>query len=113
MNTVNTETRTILWTGESGSKYSYSIYKIGTDFNDIAGNYVYAKETKPKSWSPVYIGQTNSLKNRLSSHEKESCAIRNGATPIHVHTNSSEVSRLNEEEDLIFKWKPSCNEQLI
>jgi hypothetical protein len=113
MNSTTTEARTILWTGQSGSKYKYSIYKIGTNFKDIAGNYVYAQETKPNSWSPKYIGQTNSLKNRLSNHEKESCAIRNGATHIHVHANSSEVSRLSEEKDLVVNWKPPCNEQLI
>jgi predicted GIY-YIG superfamily endonuclease len=113
MNTTTTEARTILWPGQSGNKYNYSIYEIGTNFNDVAGNYVYAEETKPNSWSPKYFGQTNNLKNRLSNHEKETCATRNGATHIHVHANSSETSRLSEEKDLIVNWKPPCNEQLI
>ena len=100
----------INWEGASGSKYGYWIYKIGTTFKDAPGNYIYAKETRPGYWSPVYIGQTSSLANRLADHEKEACATRNGATHIHAHTGSdSEQVRRAEERDLIDKWDPVCN----
>lgn len=107
------EEATIAWTGKSGKKYNYWIHPIGTEFKDSPGNYIFAKETHPGHWTPVYIGQTNSLKTRLSNHEKESCAKRHGATHIHAHTSGSEQSRLEEEEDLITHWKPPCNDQHV
>jgi predicted GIY-YIG superfamily endonuclease len=100
----------IYWEGESGAKYGYWIHPIETDFKDAPGNYIYAKETEPHRWRPVYIGQTSSLKDRLADHEKEMCAKDNGATHIHAHTASDDESkRLAEEADLIGKWNPVCN----
>lgn len=108
-----TEKPTILWPGKSGNTYKYWIYPIGTEFVDSPGNYIFAKETQPGHWAPIYIGQTNSLKTRLANHEKESCARRNGATHIHAHTSGDESSRLAEEKDLITRWQPPCNDQLV
>lgn len=105
------EEKTILWPGKSGEKYKYWIHLIGTEFKDISGNYIFAKETSPGKWWPVYIGQTNSLSTRLSHHEKEACAKNNGATHIHAHTSGNEATRLAEEKDLIVNWTPVCNEQ--
>ena len=102
---------TIMWPGKSGKEYKYWIYPIGASFKDAPGNYIFAKESKPGHWLPVYIGQTNSLSTRLANHEKESCAKRNGATHIHAHLNEREADRLAEEKDLILRWKPPCNEQ--
>jgi len=108
-----TEAQTIMWPGKSGKEYQYWIHPINADFKDSAGNYIFAKETSPGRWSPIYIGQTNSLKTRLYDHEKEACAKRNGATHIHAHTSGGEDARRAEEKDLITRWKPPCNEQLV
>ena len=103
----------IEYKGQSGRMYEYLIYPIGTSFKDIPGNYIFAKETSPTKWWPVYIGQTSSLQNRLADHEKEACAKRNGATHVHVHaSSSSEAERKAEESDLIANYKPACNEQM-
>lgn len=108
------EAATIKWPGLSGTEYTYWIYTIDTTFSETPGNYIFAKESSPRKWSPVYIGQTKSLADRLSDHEKEGCAIRNGATHIHVHkTKGGEAVRKAEERDLIIRWKPPCNEQLV
>lgn len=105
---------TINWPGKSGTQYQYWIYPIDTSFKEAAGNYIFAKQTKPEYWAPCYIGQTENLNQRLGNHEKEACAKRNGATHIHVHANSGgEQARKKEEKDLIFKWQPPCNEQLV
>lgn len=100
---------TIIWSGQSGSEYKYWIYKIDTPFNDVSGNYIFAYESSPHQWKPVYIGQTENLKDRLDDHEKEVCAKRNLATHIHTHTNPNKDSRLAEETDLIRLWNPVCN----
>ena len=99
----------IKWKGASGETYNYWIYQIGENFKDKPGNYIYAKETNPQSWRPVYIGQTSSLSERLADHEKEACATRNGATHIHAHTSGELRLRRAEEDDLIEKWDPVCN----
>lgn len=70
----------IYWSGESGKEYGYWIHKIGTSFKDEQVNYIYAKETEPGRWRPMYVGQTSSLADRLADHEKEACAKPNGAT---------------------------------
>lgn len=100
----------IYWEGKSGKTYGYWIHPIGTAFKDEPGNYVFAKETQPRRWRPLYIGQTSSLRDRLADHEKEACAKRNGATHIHAHVNTAgEDARRVEESDLIQKWSPVCN----
>lgn len=100
----------IRWKGASGKSYDYWIHPIGENFKDEPGNYIYAKETEPGRWRPVYIGQTSSLSERLANHEKEACAARNGATHIHAHTTpGGERIRRAEEDDLIENWGPVCN----
>ena len=102
----------ISWRGQSGADYTYWVYPIGTSFKEEAGNYIFAKETRPGSWTACYIGQTANLNQRLENHEKEDCAKRDGATHIHAHLNSSgESARKDEEKDLILRWAPPCNEQ--
>ena len=101
-----------LWEGESGKTYKYWIFEIGTSFKDEPGNYIFAKRINYGQWLPVYIGETDSLVNRIPNHEKLPCVERNGGTHIHVHINSSdEEIRCSEEVDLIKKWSPSCNKE--
>ena len=79
---------------------------------DAPGNYIYAKETSPGTWRPLYIGQTGSLRKRLASHEKEISATRWGATHIHVHLSSQDDDvRQLEEADLIARFNPPLNVQ--
>jgi len=103
---------TFFWEGESGKTYKYGVYKISASFEDQPGNYIFTKETYSGRWLPVYIGETDSLANRLPNHEKLPCVERNGGTHIHVHISSSdEEIRRSEEVDLIKKWDPPCNKE--
>lgn len=104
--------QTIKWPGASGSEYKYWIHPIGTSFDDGPGNYIFAKETSPGRWTPVYIGETESLKDRLSNHEKMPCVRLNGGTHVHAHTSSADVKiRRAEESDLIKLWDSPCNKE--
>ena len=103
---------TTLWPGASGAQYRYWIHKIGTSFKDSPGNYVFAKKTSPGHWTPIYIGETESLKDRLSDHEKMPCIKRNGGTHIHAHLTCSDADASRaEESDLLEKWDPPCNKE--
>jgi len=77
------------------------------------GNYIFAAPDSAGEWFALYIGQSSDLGDRLSNHEKEEYAIKNGATHIHAHINSrGEQARLDEEEDLIKHHLPLCNKRL-
>ena len=98
------------WTGKSGTKYHYTIYEIGGDWNDIPGNYIFAKETSLRNWTPLYIGETESFKDRLPNHNELPCIQRNGGTHIHARTNRSNDARLKEEADLLANYTTPCND---
>ena len=97
------------WTGKSGV-YQYEVHPVGQEFPAVAGNYIFAKETPPGWWSPIYIGRTANLSERFDGHHKMPCIRANGATHIHIHWNNGDAQmRLDEEADLIAKHNPPCN----
>jgi hypothetical protein len=100
---------TCIWTGKSGTKYEYTIYAIDTTWNDVAGNYIFAKQLPSGLWEALYIGQTDSFANRLPNHEALPCVRRNGGTHVHAHTNTNKEARLAEEKDLLDNHNPPCN----
>jgi hypothetical protein len=99
-----------IWTGASDTKYEFTIYSMDTDWNDVPGNYIYAKRsTEPSVWLAVYIGQTESFKERLPNHNELPCIKRNGGTHVHAHINRDEKARLAEEKDLLANHTTPCN----
>jgi len=101
--------KTCEWTGASGKKYLYNIYEIDTEWNDVPGNYIFAKETSPHKWKAVYIGETESFKERLPNHNESPCIERNEGTHIHARINLDRNSRLAEESDLLENNQTPCN----
>lgn len=97
------------WTGASGKEYLYDIYPIGTNWNDVPGNYIFAYESSPLIWTPVYIGETESFKDRLPNHNELPCIKHNGGTHIHAHINEDSQARLAEESDLLSNYTTPCN----
>jgi len=101
----------IYWKDKSRTSHRFWIYPRGTKFNEpCPGIYIYARETSPHKWIPIYIGQTENVNVGLTDHEQE-CVYRNGATHVHVTIVTSEKSRLAITNDLIEQWKPVCNTQ--
>ena len=103
---------TINWNGKSGNSYEYTIYNRTTAFKPVAGNYVFAKESRPGHWTPIYFGETGDLSSRFLDHHQNDCIDKHGATHIHVHSNSAgRQARLDEETDLRAQWSTPCNKQ--
>jgi len=103
---------TVMWAGASGKQYKYWVSDMDVSFKDEPGNYIFAKETSGGRWSAIYIGETESLKKRLSDHEKLPCVKQYGGTHIHNHTNpGGEKVRKAEETDLLAKRDPPCNKE--
>ncbi|NQV36493.1 MAG: hypothetical protein HQ509_00630 [Candidatus Marinimicrobia bacterium] len=102
----------LMWPGVSGKEYKYWIASIDSLYKDEPGNYIFAKETSPGQWTPIYIGETESLLDRLSNHDKLPCVKRHGGTHIHTHTTTGgQAVRRVEESDLLAKWDPPCNKE--
>ena len=103
------------WYGKSGTGYTYNVYDLGPGWNDVPGNYIFAKTISTKDgpkWTAIYIGETDSFKNRLGGdHEKWDRALRYGMTHVHAHTGStSRDVRRREEADLLAICNPPCND---
>lgn len=98
-----------IWKGQSGKRYTYNVWSTNGTWNDVPGNYIFARRTT-NGWVAAYIGQTKSFKTRLPRHEEWTCAKRNGATHVHARVNrGGEAARKTEEKDLVARYKPPCN----
>ena len=100
--------------GKTGS-YKFKVYLIDTTFNAIGAVYIFTKRTEDASGAGthklIYIGQTDSLADRIPNHAKWPCFRRKGANCICVHADDSEESRLGKEADLLAAHSTPCNEQ--
>jgi hypothetical protein len=108
------ETPTIYWKGKSGESYKYWILPldVGRNLKPEPGNYIFARESEPRTWDPIYVGETSDLSKRLDAHSKDDCISRNGATHIHAHVNIfGDQARHDEESDIRHFYSPNCNKQ--
>lgn len=105
----------LVWRGESGTEYTYWLYPRGTNFDGkTPGNFIFAKQTSPGRFVPVYIGHSNDVNAGVSNPKKKGCIDLNGATHLHVHTSSADLfERIREVDDLVARWNPPCNEPKI
>lgn len=102
----------VVWTGKSGTEYSYWIHSKDTKFEDeVPANYIYAV-SGTTGWIAIYVGETGDISDRpLDTHHKKGCIESNGATHIHVHKSSNdEDTRRAEEADLVANYNPPCND---
>ena len=101
---------TVTFTGSSSEKYDFTAYTTDTAFNEVGAVYIFTKRENSR-YTPLYIGQTDNLKERIPNHEKWPCVRRNGVNSICVLSDSSQSSRLQTESDLLDKRNPPCNAQ--
>ncbi len=93
--------------------YDFTVYVPNTTWNDVAGVYIFSGINPQNQWVALYVGQTDSFRNRIPSHEKWSPAVRAGATHVHARAESLEATRLAIERELIQAFQPSLNSQMI
>jgi len=72
-----------VWTGQSGQNYRYTVYMFGTVFGPGPANHIFAHETRPNQFMPIYIGQTDDLSEPFDNHVAPSVPIssRSGIRP--------------------------------
>lgn len=99
--------------GASGTQYEFEVYPWGTVFNAVGAVYAVLRENPPQqNYFILYIGKTESLKDRFVDHHKQDCFDRNGKTHVGVKVVSTEVERTKIETDLLSNYSTSCNEKI-
>ena len=92
-----------------GHEFSVHDYDTTPDWPDVGGIYIFAKRTLIGPWQALYVGETESFKNRpLANHEKWPAAVGLGATHVHIR-NEGMVGREALEVHLIQKYDPPLN----
>jgi len=102
------------WPGNSGTTYTFDVYEMSTDWNDVPGIYIFAKEIQSGSWKAIYVGETGSFKTRMTtSHGEWLNALLEGVTHVHAMVDhSGSNGRLAIEDDLILSLRPPLNQKL-
>jgi len=104
---------TVIFQGRSGNRYEFDVWPIDQDFNDVGTVYAVTLRSENNQGGYghdiIYVGQTDDLKARFSSHHKASCFTRHKANCICTHRDNDEDSRLGKESDLVDLHKPVCN----
>jgi excinuclease UvrABC nuclease subunit len=87
----------------------FSVHQHNENWNNVGGIYIFTGLTQQNQWAPLYIGQTDSLSNRIPQHEQWTPAVRLGATHVHVMTVSQQAMRDKIEKELIQNFQPRLN----
>jgi hypothetical protein len=100
--------------GASGTKYQFDVYTKDTTFNDNVDCVYYVSKRTTKIdvsgyHTAIYVGETGDLKERFTTHHKQSCFDSHAYNCISVHLESSSSKRLDKETDLVDALNPSCN----
>lgn len=105
----------VTWHGASKTPYTFEVYPDGTAFNPVSAVYILCREVSPGSWEALYVGETQSLQQRLTigamNHDGYRRAKLAGMTHIAVHVVNGETQRLRIETDLRHGLNPVANRQ--
>jgi len=100
-------------TGISGRTYRFGVFPLDADFRNMGAVYVFAHRSVDPSGQerhhPVYVGQTDELGDRLSSHRGWLPVTQNKANCVCIHLDWNERLRTQIESDLIGYYQPPCN----
>ena len=112
---LNNTQETITVQGES-KKYTFQLFKKGTSFNALAGIYIFYREYGENNWIRIYIGETESFKDRIgdnfSQHHQYHCIVSKQYTHIAaLEVKGGKQSRLNIETDIRHFKQGLCNDQ--
>ena len=92
--------------------YEFTIYSPNTKWNDVAGVYIFCGVNSQNRWVAIYVGQTDSFRDRMPSHEQWTPSVRLGATHIHALAVPRAADRDAIEGELIGACEPRLNTQL-
>lgn len=90
--------------------YNFEVYDPSqTTWNDYPGVYVFAGINPVNQWVPLYVGQADSFRNRIPSHERWTQAAQMGATHVLAITVPQVAIRDGLERGMIATFQPALN----
>lgn len=104
----------IVFIGEIGIKYNFTIYPKDTSFYNVSAVYIFTNrhlDGNTYIHTPLYIGESGQLGSRIAKHEKWPCVTKHGCTHICIMQINGEDARIRVETDLIHNYDPVCNKQ--
>jgi hypothetical protein len=107
---------TVNWTGLSGQTYEFSVYELAVHFKPLPAVYVLAKLGHGSRFEALYVGEAESLEDRLNTcraqHDGFQRALKMGVTHICARlVSNGAAERLRIETDLRHALNPPCNAQ--
>ena len=107
---------TLTLKGASGTKYEFDVHSADANWKDgIACVYYVSRRTVSQdgtgSHDRIYVGETDNLKERHSSHHRQKCFEQNGYNCISIFRASNAEARRRIERDLIDSLDPPCNRE--
>lgn len=81
----------------------------GAKWNAVPGLYIFAGTNPAGEWYPLYIGQAESLAERIPTHERWQEARQLGATHVHALVVRDKAQRCAAEAELIRAYQPRLN----
>lgn len=82
-------------------------------WRDVGGVYIFSGIDHQNGWwEPLYVGQTDSFRNRIPPHERWEEAVLLGATHVHAMEVPQAALRAQLERELIAGYQPPLNTQL-
>jgi len=96
----------------SWSGHEFHVVEHDANWNDVAGVYIFSGLNSQNRWVAIYIGQTDSFRNRIPQHDQWTPAARLGATHVHAMTVPQATERDRIERLLIATYQPVLNTQL-
>lgn len=94
----------------TGNALTFDLYSPNSGWNDVPAVYIFAQKQGETIYVP-YVGETDSLKNRLSNHERWPEAAKMGANRIGVLIENNPTTRAMWEQTLIKRLQPPMNTQ--
>lgn len=107
----------ITWIGASGRSYEFRVFPVGTTYKPVSGVYIACRRLISGSFEALYVGESQSLYDRLNAglknHDGLKCAARHGMTHIGAMVVSGNAERIRIETDLRHALNPQCNKQVV
>ena len=95
--------------GVSERAYIFRLYPVSTALPDKAAVYIYVA-VKPGFYTPLYIGQTDTLNRCVMDLRAWHCVNRHFVNAIGVHFEEDLEKRVQIMRDLMKKHYPICQD---
>lgn len=94
------ENKTVYFRGDSGVYYPFTLYPLYEDLPDVGAVYIFTKVQAGSGYTPLFIGQTDTLATCIQNHEKWR-KINEVCNAICIYFEEDEASRVRIEHGLL------------